>query len=162
VGLEIERKFLVINADWRSRVLRGQTVCDALAPFGCGKVRIRLGDGEASITFKGPRDGLSRLELEYTIPVRDAEQLIGTLQPTRLRLKTRYWVPVQGIMWLVDVHESPFRGLVTAEVELDCEAQPMSRPSWLGEELTGTPTEVAFQMSRLCLASGSMGMEYPN
>jgi adenylate cyclase len=145
VGQEIERKFLVISSAWRSHVLRSQSLCDGLAPYGCGKVRVRLEEGCASITFKGPRIGASRLELEYTIPVREAEELICTLQPKRVLLKTRHWVPVRGIMWYVDVHESPFGGLVTAEVELDDEAQPLTPPPWVGEELTGTPIEMIFQ-----------------
>lgn len=149
MGLEIERRFLVIGDGWRSCVRYGRRLFDALAPFGLGKVRIRIQEGDASITFKGPRAGLSRLELEYHIPPSEAENLIWTLQPSHLILKTRYWVPVEGVTWFVDVHESPFSGLVTAEVELDRETQVLVRPPWIGGEITGTDTRSAFQSSQL-------------
>ena len=148
MSLEIERKFLVTSDSWRSFALCGRRLCDAMACYGTGKIRIRLEESSASVAFKGRRCGMNRLEVEYRIPLEDAEELIRILQPRHLILKTRYWVPVQGIMWFVDVHESPFGGLVTAEVELDNETQPLSLPSWMGEELTGTPIELAFQMSQ--------------
>lgn len=145
MALEIERKFFVVGNQWRRQYRSVHHICDAIAPFGPGKVRIRLDENWASITLKGPRSGPVRLEYEYPVPRAEAEQMIFALQPA-LRRKKRYHVPAGALTWYVDEHESPYRGLITAEVELECESQPLNLPSWIGEEITGQSTAWAFEM----------------
>ena len=58
MAIEIERKFLLANDAWKREVIKSEHMRDGLiARFGEGKVRIRLTDGIASLTIKGPREG---------------------------------------------------------------------------------------------------------
>jgi CYTH domain-containing protein len=77
---EIERKFLLANDTWKGEVTKSEHMRDGLiARFGEGKVRVRLTEGSAWLTIKGPREGISRLEFEYEIERADAEQMLQTL-----------------------------------------------------------------------------------
>jgi adenylate cyclase len=46
-------------------------------------------------------------------------------------------VEASGLEWEIDVFAGDNAGLVIAEIELRDGAQEISRPSWLGEEITG-------------------------
>ncbi len=66
--IEIERKFLLANEDWRAAVSRSTRLRDGILAFYDGrKIRIRFYDEKATLTVKGPRKGLARDEFEYEI-----------------------------------------------------------------------------------------------
>ena len=94
MALEIERKFLLANDDWKREVIKREHHWDGLiARFGKGKVRIRLNENDAWLTIKGPRERLSRLEFEYEIPRADAEHMLRTLcqgDPILEKVGTQY------------------------------------------------------------------------
>ncbi len=53
MGLEIERKFLVLNADWR--IGEGRLMRQGYLSSGSGiTVRVRLAEKDAWLTIKGP------------------------------------------------------------------------------------------------------------
>jgi adenylate cyclase len=138
VAIEIERKFLVRDTDIlqgrEGEALRqGYLVIDVMLT-----VRVRIGDEQAWLTIKGPTAGRSRLEFEYPIPVADAEALLN-LAPHPAIEKTRFRIPHEECIWEVDVFEGANAGLVTAEVELEREDQPVHVPQWVGTEVTGDP-----------------------
>ncbi|MEB3265282.1 MAG: CYTH domain-containing protein [Cyanobacteriota bacterium] len=149
MALEIERRFLVVGAGWRSHVrwrrhLRQGyllTAADGLT------LRVRLADAapgageppEAWLTLKArpqPDDGLTRLEYEYPIPPADAGQLLD-LCPDRLIEKWRHGLDLPGGDWVLDVFAGANAPLVVAEVELHHAEAPLSIPPWCGPELTG-------------------------
>jgi adenylate cyclase len=137
---EIERKFLVANEGWRSAIVGSQKLRDGLlARLGDGNVRVRLSQDAAWITLKGPRVGLRRAEFEYEIPRDEAEAMLRTFCTGPLVEKTRYYVADGPLIWMVDVHEGDLAGIVFAEIELDCESQPLPLPAWIGREVTGDP-----------------------
>jgi adenylate cyclase len=137
-NLEIERKFLVVNDAWRRDALKSEHLRDGLiARFGEGKVRVRLTDSRASLTIKGPREGIIRQEFEYEIPRAHAEQMLQTLcLKDPILEKIRHTVPFGGLTWTVDVYMGPLAGVVFAEVELQHPDQPLRLPPWVGEEVT--------------------------
>jgi adenylate cyclase len=53
--------------------------------------------------------------------------------------KDRYRVEEGGVVWEVDEFLGENRGLIIAEVELESEGQPFTKPEWVGEEVTGDP-----------------------
>jgi hypothetical protein len=88
MALEIERKFLLANDEWKRQVIKSERLRDGLiARFGEGKVRIRLTESNAWLTIKGPREGITRPELEYEIPRADAERMLRTLSQKILFLR---------------------------------------------------------------------------
>jgi len=135
--VEIERKFLVKNHDWKknaeSRVFRQGYLCNDNEKT----VRVRVAGETAFITIKGKAQHISRAEFEYSIPVEDALYMLHTLCEKPLIEKTRYYVPYKGLMWEVDEFEGDNSGLVIAEVELTNEHQEVPLPSWVGNEVTG-------------------------
>ena len=141
MNLEIERKFLVVSDAWKHDVLKSEHLRDGLiARFGEGKVRVRLTESGASLTIKGPRNGIVRQEFEYEIPRAHAEQMLQTLcRADPILEKVRHTVPFGGLNWTIDVYMGPLAGLVFAEVELEHPNQEVQLPPWVGEEVTHDP-----------------------
>lgn len=136
---EIERKFLV-KGDFLGEVYESHHIVQGYLNSAKGRtVRIRIKEDKAYITVKGPSDdgGLSRFEWEKEIPAEDAEKLLELAEPTPIE-KTRHLVRSSGSHpWEIDVFEGANAGLVIAEIELDAVDEPISKPAWLGEEVTG-------------------------
>ncbi len=140
MGIEIERKFLVKNDDWKADVQRSE-------PFRQGyllndkdvSVRVRLTDNGAQLTIKGATSGLSRTEYEYPISTEDAEHLLDELCTPPLIEKTRHWLQHGAHTWEIDVFEGDNQGLVVAEVELDAADESIDLPDWLGEDVSNDP-----------------------
>ncbi len=135
---EIERKFTVINDDYKKDVkgiLYKQGYLGRLP--GC-TVRVRTADDKAFLTIKGPTVGASRPEFEYSIPYEDALSLFTLCQGGFIE-KLRYKVPYNGMVWEVDEFLGANEGLVIAEIELESENQSFDLPSWVGDDVTGNP-----------------------
>ena len=78
--LEIERKFLLANGGWKSRVARRIHIRDGLiANINGNKARVRIADSNATITLKSRRRGPIRTEFEYAIPYFDALEILQTM-----------------------------------------------------------------------------------
>jgi adenylate cyclase len=138
MGFEIERKFLVSDDSWKASVERRIQIRQAyLASEGKASVRVRIrGNHDATLTFKSRGATLRRLELEYPIPVLDAEALISLRHGSVIE-KERHIVLFEGGTWEIDVFAGENSGLVIGEVELQNEAQRVELPPWIGAEITG-------------------------
>lgn len=140
MGVEIERKFLVVNDDWRVAADQGTPMVQAyLHVAEACSVRVRRQGDEARLTIKGGNGTIERQEFEYPIPVADAEAMIASLCMRPVLSKRRFKVPVGRHLWEVDVFEADNAGLVMAEVELDSVDEAFERPAWVGEEVSGDP-----------------------
>jgi CYTH domain-containing protein len=139
VGREIERKFLVVGDGWRQRAT-GMTIRQGyLCSLKERSVRVRVAGGLGTLTIKGRAIGATRAEYEYEIPVGDAEELLNGLCEHPLIEKTRYRVGNADDTWEVDVFAGDNAGLILAEIEMEDEAQTVTLPDWIGEEVTGDP-----------------------
>lgn len=138
---EIERKFLLRSDDWRDLATRRFWIRDALLLSERGsKLRVRIVDDQATLTFKGPRLGFTRQEYEYPIPLAEAEEIVATLAIGRVLTKTRHIVPFGGLTWEIDHYDAPLQDVILAEVELPQESHPLILPDWVGAEVTGDPS----------------------
>lgn len=137
MAYEIERKFLVRNDDWRRFVVSRCGIRQAyLRSDSEASIRIRLREGSnATLTIKSKAVNLRRLELEYDIPMLEAEKLVG-LRYGSVVEKVRHIVPHGGLTWEVDVFTGENEGLVVAEVELEKAEQHVEMPAWAGREIT--------------------------
>ncbi|MET3117203.1 adenylate cyclase [Undibacterium sp. GrIS 1.8] len=136
MGIEIERKFLVTNTDWKQQG-QGVHLCQGYICSDSGRiVRVRVKGEQAMLTIKGKTEGISRGEWEYPIPVQEARELLSGLCAQPLIEKYRYRILYQGLTWEVDEFLGDNAGLIVAEVELESESQAFSRPAWLGEEVS--------------------------
>ncbi|MER2555136.1 MAG: CYTH domain-containing protein [Thauera sp.] len=134
---EIERRFLVRDV----RILDGRKGEHIIQGYlakepGSMSTRVRIRGERAFLTLKSPKQGFSRDEFEYTIPVADAHQMIVQHCAGRVVRKTRYLVDHARHVFEVDVFQDRHAGLVVAEVELAHEQAPLCLPPWIGEEIT--------------------------
>lgn len=136
MGIEIERKFLVVGDGWRQRVSgifyrQGYLTVDPERT-----VRVRIAGSKGFLTIKGQSEGLSRSEFEYAIPLADATFLLDRLCLRPLVEKTRYTISYRGKLWEIDEFSGANSGLLLAEVELDSVDEPVEFPPWVGTEVS--------------------------
>jgi adenylate cyclase len=137
MALEIERKFLVSNDAWKISVSRKIRMRQGYLSEGYDRsVRVRIENESAHINIKSSRDGIHRLEYEYTIPVSDAEEILDRVALKPLVEKTRHIVHHKGLEWEIDVFEGDNKGLIVAEVELPSADTHIPMPEWVGMEVS--------------------------
>jgi len=137
--IEIERKFLVCNDEWRADAIGPHAIVQG---YFCRDDRLvgraRLIGGQGYIAIKERKTGISRLEFEYEIPHRDAEDMIDLFCKEAIIYKDRYYVEFARKTWCLDVFGGRNSGLVVAEVELETATERISLPDWIGEEITAS------------------------
>lgn len=136
MSVEIERKFLVLNDNWKMLGQKTLLRQGYLSAMPDRVVRVRIENGEAALTIKGRTTGAVRGEWEYSIPLEDAQVLLDEICERPLIEKYRYRIPYQGMIWEVDEFLGDNAGLIVAEIELDNEEQAFIKPDWVGEEVT--------------------------
>lgn len=135
---EIERKFLVK----RDKLIfkdNGVFMSQAyLTEDPARTVRIRIAGEKAFLTIKGPSNGISRKEFEYSVPVSEAKEImqLSIFPPVE---KTRYKITHREILWELDIFHGKNEGLILAEVELQSEDQEIALPEWIDKEVSGDP-----------------------
>jgi adenylate cyclase len=137
MGVEIERKFLVIGDAWRRAAHRSVRLTQGyLANTRRSSVRVRRAGAEAWLSVKSMTTELVRLEYEYAIPAADAERMLDSLCEGPLVDKVRHYVRLGAHEWEIDEFLGENAGLVVAELELDAPDEAYERPAWLGAEVT--------------------------
>lgn len=137
MGIEIERKFLVRQDQWRANAT-GSFYCQGyLVRDPKTTVRVRIADQKGFLTLKGRVEGLSRPEFEYEIPLQDAREMLDLWCGSQVIEKKRYRIPLGELVWEVDEFLGSNAGLVLAEVELSSPDQHITLPSWIGPEVSG-------------------------
>jgi adenylate cyclase len=136
---EIERKFLV-TGDFKKHAIKSHKIAQGyLSAVPERTVRVRIRDQQGYITIKGKSNasGTTRFEWEKEIPLNEAENLLLLCEPTIIG-KIRYIVPANdNLFFEVDEFLGENNGLIIAEIELPNENTDFTKPSWLGEEVTG-------------------------
>ena len=138
MGIEIERRFLVKSDEWKSKVILTQDIRQAYLNSSVDEwaTRIRIiNNNTAYITLKSSLNGLVNNEFEYSIPIKDAIELIK-LSKYKI-IKTRYQLKINNKTWVVDLFDGSNFSLKIAEIELMSESEEIQVPSWCGKEITG-------------------------
>ena len=134
---EIERKFTVTGKPWEN--LEGTYMEQGYLTQNEATVRLRITADLAWLTIKGQTHGLTRPEYEYSIPLKDAQEMMNLFCGDSRISKTRYEIEFEGHTWEVDVFEGRNEGLVIAEVEMESEDVEVKLPGWLGKEVSHDP-----------------------
>ena len=138
MGIEIERRFLVENEDWKSQTILSEDFSQAYLNSSADdwSTRVRIIDNKkAYITLKSSLNGLVNYEFEYPIPKKDAIELIK-LSKYKIT-KTRYQLRKNNKTWMVDLFHGSNSSLTIAEIELDSQSEEIHVPTWCGQEITG-------------------------
>ena len=138
MGIEIERRFLIANEDWKSQIILredfNQGYLNSKVDEWATRVRV-IDNKKAYITLKSSLNGLKNYEFEYSIPIKDAIELIKF---SKYKItKTRYQIKINKKDWVVDVFDGSNSSLKIAEIELNSESDEIQVPTWCGEEITG-------------------------
>ena len=136
MGMEIERKFLLSNDDWRPLGIPVHYAQGYLVADGERTVRVRVAGTSAFLTIKGKSQGFSRSEFEYEIPVDEALDMLK-LCTIPIIEKYRTKVLFEDKIWEIDEFEGENKGLIMAEIELKSEDETFVVPPWIGQEVTG-------------------------
>lgn len=137
--LEIERKFLITSGAFKkeaqtfTRITQGYLSTD---PERTVRVRIKGDKGFLTIKGKSNESGTTRVEVEEEIAFAKAQILLKLCLPGIID-KTRYEVAIEKHIWEIDEFYGANAGLLLAEIELSNEHESFSKPSWIGDEVTG-------------------------
>lgn len=139
MAVEIEKKYLVLNSDWKKFVISSFDIVQgylSTEPDRC--VRVRIFGDKAFITIKGRKNNGVGSEFEYEIPLNDANYMLDNMCLDFVIRKTRHVCFVDGFYWEVDVFFDLNEGLILAEIEIskDNVKFPEILPTWIGEEVT--------------------------
>lgn len=138
MGIEIERKFLLLNDSWQDDVYDSVRIVQGyLANTERASIRVRVHGDKANLNVKSMVIGISRSEFEYPIPINDAEDMLKNLCKHPKIEKTRHYIKQDAHTWEIDVFEGDNRGLTIAEMELTKIEEEFKRPAWLGKEVSG-------------------------
>lgn len=143
MGIEIERKFLLLDDRWRGAIVRSERIAQGYLVgaqalhegHARASVRVRRAGEQAWLNIKSATLGIERAEFEYPMPLADAEAILGSLCDGGLE-KIRHHVEVDGTVFEIDEFLGDNAGLVVAEVELPRADASFPRPPWLGREVS--------------------------
>lgn len=143
MGIEIERKFLVVGDAWRAGVhetvpmaqgyINDQRAMDIGAQRA--SVRVRIEGAEARLNIKSREAGHTRQEFDYALPLADAQELLSLCVGGLIR-KSRHLLDHGDHRWEIDEFLDENAGLIVAEIELSSGDEGFERPGWLGMEVT--------------------------
>lgn len=137
--IEIERKFLVNSDTFKTEAFKKTRIVQGFLNTDKARtVRVRIKGDHGFLTVKGEStaDGLSRFEWEKRISKTDAESLLKLCEAGVID-KHRYEVKINSHIFEVDEFFGDNEGLIIAEVELQDPREPFTKPTWIGEEVTG-------------------------
>ena len=137
MALEIERRFLVKNNDWK-KFITGKIFIEQgylSQRLDNWIIRIRFTGKDFKITLKKHIESFTNFEFEYSIPQKDGETIMSNLSNTIK--KERFFLEVEKKSWIIDCFKENNYPLEIAEIELSNEDEDLSLPSFISKEITG-------------------------
>jgi adenylate cyclase len=136
MAIEIERKYL-IDLEKLNKLPKGLDIKQGyINTADKTAVRVRTKGNRGYLTIKGENKGASRLEFEYEIPLKEANEMLEKLCKKPIIDKTRYIIEHDKHIWEIDIFYGDNDGLIVAEVELSFEDEDIVLPNWVKEEVT--------------------------
>ena len=148
MSLEIERRFLIKNDNWKQFINKKIYIEQGYLSKSIDGwiVRVRLIGKNSKITLKKHIKGFTNFEFEYSIPQKDGETIMSNLSNTIK--KERFFLKVEKKSWIIDCFKENNYPLKIAEIELSTEEEDFSLPSFISKEITGQKN-----YSNFCLAN---------
>ena len=135
--LEIERRFLIENEQWKEFVKHKRFIEQGYLSDNSDEwiIRIRFTGKDFKIALKKHIINFTNYEFEYLIPSIDGEKIMSTLKNTIK--KERFFLEVDQRNWIIDCFKDKNFPLEIAEIELTDEKEEVILPSFLSKEITG-------------------------
>ena len=137
MALEIERRFLIKNDQWKEFITHKTFIEQGYLSYDLEDwiIRIRFNGKNFKIALKKHIKNFTNYEYEYSIPNCEGEKIMATL--TNTIKKERFFIEVEKKDWIIDCFKEKNFPLEIAEIELSEEKQKVIIPSFLEKEITG-------------------------
>ena len=137
MALEIERRFLIKNDQWKNFITHKTFIEQGYLSHDLEDwiVRIRFNGKNFKIALKKHIKNFTNYEYEYAIPNSEGEKIMSTL--TNTIKKERFFFKIDRKDWIVDCFKDKNFPLEIAEIELTEEKEKVILPSFLAKEITG-------------------------
>ena len=137
MALEIERRFLIKNDNWKKFTTKKIFIEQGYLSKSLDDwiIRIRFTGKEFKIALKKHIKSFTNFEFEYSIPRKDGETIMSNLSNTIK--KERFFLEVEKKSWIIDCFKENNYPLEIAEIELSNEEEDLSLPSFISKEITG-------------------------
>jgi len=147
MALEIERRFLLKNDNWREFVTKKIFIEQGYLSNNLDNwiIRIRFSGNEYKITLKKHIESFTNFEFEYSIPHQDGEIIMANL-PSKIK-KERFFLEIEKKYWIIDSFKENNYPLEIAEIELAREEEELSLPSFISKEITGLTNYSNFSLA---------------
>ena len=137
MALEIERRFLIKNDNWKEFITKKIYIEQGYLSKSLDDwiIRIRFTGNDFKIALKKHIKGFTNFEFEYSIPRSDGETIMSNLSSTIK--KERFYLEVEKKSWTIDSFKENNYPLEIAEIELSNEEEHLMLPSFISKEITG-------------------------
>ena len=137
MALEIERRFLIKNDNWKKFITKKIFIEQGYLSKSLDDwiIRIRFTGKDYKIALKKHIESFTNFEFEYSIPSKDGEIIMSNLSNTIK--KERFYLEVEKKSWIIDCFKEKNFPLEIAEIELLSEKEDLSLPSFVSKEITG-------------------------
>ena len=137
MALEIERRFLLKNDNWKEFITKKIYIEQGYLSKSLDDwiIRLRFSGKSSKIALKKHIKGFTNFEFEYSIPRSDAETIMSNLSSTIK--KERFFLEVEKKSWIIDCFKENNYPLEIAEIELPNEEEDLLLPSFISREITG-------------------------
>ena len=137
MALEIERRFLIENDNWKEFVTRKIFIEQGYLSKNLDDwiIRIRSYGNEYKIALKKHIESFTNFEFEYSIPNQDGAKIMSNI--SNIIKKERFFLKVEKKSWIIDCFKEDNYPLEIAEIELSNEMEDLILPSFISKEITG-------------------------
>ena len=148
MALEIERRFLLKNDNWKKFIRRKIFIEQGYLSKSLDEwiIRIRFTGKNYKIAFKKHIESFTNFEFEYSIPRKDGETIMSNL--TNTIKKERFFLEIKNKSWIIDCFKENNYPLEIAEIELSNEEEDLSLPSFISKEITGLTHYSNFSLAK--------------
>ena len=152
MSLEIERRFLLENDEWKNFITHKTFIEQGYLSYDMDDwiVRIRFNGKNFKIALKKHIKNFTNYEFEYLIPSEDGEKIISNLNKTIK--KERFFLKVNKRNWIIDCFKEKNYPLKIAEIELKEEKEEIIIPNFLSKEITGLRIFSNFSLTKYPLS----------
>ena len=148
MALEIERRFLIKNDNWKEFVTKKIYIEQGYLSKNLDDwiIRIRFTGKDFRIALKKHIKSFTNFEFEYSIPRKDGETIMSNLSNTIQ--KERFFLEVEKQFWIIDCFKEKNYPLEIAEIEISREEEDLILPSFISKEITGMTHYSNFSLSK--------------
>ena len=148
MNLEIERRFLIKNNQWKKYIINKVSITQGyLSSNNDGWiVRLRSENELFKLTLKKHIINSTSLEFEYKIHRSEGNQILSNLK-NKIE-KQRFYLKINDKDWLVDKFQDLNAPLEIAEIELETEKEKIIIPDFISKEITGIKSFSNYQLSK--------------